>query len=283
MSSLFQSGHDALFGGECCCERAARVGAESDADLLKDFDDAFWPALRAMAIRLGTNPADHLAVFWSESRLSPRCVGVMPSSEPGAPPSGRCYAPGWVKNTVAAGLNMMTAVAMDSVGFPKASSFAERAKMYAELPPSEQLVYVERMHEKLIPYIRGAGLGMLYVANAFPGYLATAKSGGPDTPLAKQGTPPYDGNAGADREKKGYLTLRDLERIASNAKNDPKYQAAVRRLGSASMSPPTPGSPSAPGAPGTPPSTSGSGWRAAAFIGTGLAAIGAVVWLIRKG
>lgn len=194
---------------------------------LSAFDDAFWPGLVAMASRLGTSPGDHLAVFWSESRLNPRCVAVYPTKD--GPPSGRCYEPGWDTNVAAAGLNQMTEVAMDMVGFPKASTFAERAKNYASLPPSEQLPYIEKFHKTFGAAIRGAGLGMLYVANAFPGLLAEAKKG-PDVPLARQGTAIYAGNAGVDKQKKGYITLRDLETLASAANQDPRFRAALAKL-----------------------------------------------------
>lgn len=195
---------------------------------LSAFDDAFWPALVDMAKRLGTNPADHLAVFWSESRLNPRCIAVYPTKD--GPPSGRCYEPGWEKNVAAAGLNQATAVAMNETGFPKLDPFHLRAKAYAELPASEQLTYVEKLHAKVAPFIRGAGLGMLYVANAFPGLLPEAKKG-PDVPLARSGSVVYAGNAGVDKTKKGYITLRDLESLAAAASNDPKFRAARAKLG----------------------------------------------------
>jgi len=202
------------------------------ADLLANFDEAFWPALVAMALRLGTSAADHLAVFWSESRLNPRCIAVYPTRD--GPPSGRCYEPGFEKNVAAAGLNQMTAVAMDATGFPKVEPFHARAKAYAELPPSAQLPYIERFHQTYASYIRGGGLGMLYVANAFPGLLAEAKKG-PDVPLARKGTAIYAGNAGVDKGGKGYITLRDLESLAQEANKDPIFRAALAKLGDVAM------------------------------------------------
>lgn len=206
------------------------MGDAGDARLTADVDDAFFPTLRAVARRLSVEPEDLLAVLFSESRVQPGIHG-----KDGA---GR---------EVAFGINQMTAVAFDAIGWMPGRSLAERGDAFARLPASEQLTAaVEPMYRKIVAsFGRGdasvlaGGASRLYVANAFPGFLVA--SADEDAPLARNPSVAYVGNYGFDagarprRDEdgqivrrpdglpeieggKGYITRSDMARVIERAK-----------------------------------------------------------------
>lgn len=211
------------------------MGDAADARLTSDVDDAFFPRLREVADRLGVEAEDLLAVLFSESRVQPAIHG-----RDGA---GR---------EVAFGVNQMTSVAFDAIGWMPGRPLAERGAAFARLPASEQLtVAVEPMYRLIVdsygrgdPAILSGGASRLYVANAFPAFLPA--SADPDAPLARNPSVAYVGNYGFDagahprRDEsgqivrrpdglpeieggKGYITRRDMGAVVERAKHgDPE-------------------------------------------------------------
>lgn len=206
------------------------MGGVDDAHLTADVDDAFFPTLRAVARRLLVEPEDLLAVLFSESRVQPGIHG-----KDGA---GR---------EVAFGVNQMTSVAFDAIGWMPGASLAERGAAFARLPASEQLTRaVEPLYRQIVDsYGRGdvgvlsGGASRLYVANAFPAFLPASADA--NAPLARNPSVAYVGNYGFDegarprRDEdgqivrrpdglpeieggKGYITRADMARVIERAK-----------------------------------------------------------------
>jgi len=166
---------------------ASTMGDAADVRLTADVDDAFFPALRQVAARFEIEPEDLLKVLFSESRVQPKIAG-----KDGA---GR---------EVAFGINQMTSVALDAVGWMPGRPLAERGAALTALPASEQLhVAVAPMLREIVdtwgggsPKILAGGASRIYVANAFPGFLRA--SADENTPLASNPSVAYVGNYGFD-------------------------------------------------------------------------------------
>jgi hypothetical protein len=159
-------------------------------------DDAFWPALWALALETGTRPETFLAVWFAESGL-----------EPAARNAGGCI-----------GLNQSCPKTLGGPGFPN-----DDADAYASAPASAQLAWIRL---QVLAAIRLNGgpfrsAARYYQANFLPATLATAKV--PDDVIAARSGPlasAYVANAGLDATHDGAITLRDLglylqQRVAS--------------------------------------------------------------------
>jgi hypothetical protein len=161
-------------------------------------DDAFWPALWALAVEAGTRPEVLLAVWYTESGLQPSARN--PQS---------CI-----------GLNQSCPTSMGGPGFPQGDPEA-----YAAAPASAQLAWIR---PQVLSAVRLNGgplrsAARYYQANFLPATLASAKA--PRDPIAGKAGPyaaAYAANAALDATGDGVVTLDDLglylqRRVASGA------------------------------------------------------------------
>lgn len=151
-----------------------------------NLDDAFWPALWALATTVGTRPETLLAVWFAESGL-----------DPAAQNSAGCI-----------GLNQTCPSELGGPGFPNGDAAA-----YAASPASSQLAWiapqvVSAQHLNGGPFRSAA---RYYQANFLPATLRTAKRPR-DVIASRRGpyAPQYAANAGLDVTGDGVITLEDL-------------------------------------------------------------------------
>ena len=165
----------------------------------KNFPDEFWDEFVRMSRRLNAKPQHLAAVLWSESGFDPAAQ---------AERQGR---------VVAKGLNQLTLAALPVIGMPK--SLWDRLETVSAI---DQLKWVEKYFKAV------SSMGnikdwksptQLYVANFAPSYLNKASN--PGAVLYKKYNedgslnPSYTMNAGLDQNKRGYITVSDLNKFVS--------------------------------------------------------------------
>lgn len=221
-------------------------------------DEDFW-SLGQVAADLGVPPADLLAVLFAESALDPAAVNRGADGFP-----------------VAVGLNQITGILNSALGI----SEAQRQTMPL-WPVREQLPYVRKSF--LVSGVKGYALpdaGALYLMNFAPGRASQGFGG--DVVLYDSTKHPkeYAANKGADREKKGWISLENMRQMLRSSVASSAFQAALARYQGVTgdTSPPRILSPTgaAPPAPPAPPTPGGGGAGDSSVDGTtlALAAIG---------
>lgn len=83
---------------------------------------------------------------------------------------------------------------------------------FTNLTPAKQIKFVDRFYHAWRPSDGWANRAQLYQATYMPGTIKW-KGSDPGTILAKKGEQTYDLNLSLDPDKKGFITVNDLERV----------------------------------------------------------------------
>lgn len=215
-----------------------------------EWTEADYRALIQAANEIGANDVYELAVpLYGESNMEPSAYYHTPS------------------DPQAIGLNQITPVAAKAMGITPTEWMSLLA-----MTPVEQLPYVVRSLRAGVGARKLPTATEIYIANFAPGYIGCATD--PSCVLySKEKSPAaYEGNKGLDVDKKGTITVSDIQRYIARIRNTIGYKAhadALAKVGAGTYVPP---------GPAVKPSTSGGGsntvWYAA-----GLAAVIGGTWL----
>lgn len=191
----------------------------------------FYPKLVDMTTSLGMKPEDLISVMMSESGMNPAA-----------------YNPGGG----ASGLIQFMPSTLKAVGFPGTSA------QFRQLTGEEQLPWIEKLIKGHMKYQGGKPFtsgGHYYVANLWPVALKLpgVQNGNPDTVILEKDPPSengyskkylaigskisansetaaYNGNPLFDKEKKGYITLGDLDRQVGLNRNTAGYKQTMASM-----------------------------------------------------
>lgn len=200
----------ATYGRGVAAEASAPSSRTAGFTYTSAWSDPDFAALAAAANRLGMNPADLLLVLASESGLQPSARNPSGSATP-----------------IAVGLNQITSVADGMLGLTEEDRWALPNKSVAE-----QIPYVEK-------FFRGAAsaygiggypnAGTVYLANFAPARMGRGTSD--DTVIydTSDGAA-YTLNAAFDTDKKGSITIGDLNARLAQVAAQPTYDEALARL-----------------------------------------------------
>lgn len=224
---------------------AMGIDAWSDADLL---------AFRAMAHRLGLNPADLLLVLYSESALKPSAAARNADGYP-----------------VAVGLNQITPVAATALGMTE----DQRLDM-VNWSVAGQLPFVERsLSLSGVTRYDLPDAGALYVGNFAPARLARGFGGLVVLYDSKKDPDAYASNKVLDREKKGWINAENMRQVLRTNAARPDFKAALERYQQVT------GDSAVPRI--LPPPEGASSGPSAWWLVAGAAVVGLGVWRWRKG
>jgi hypothetical protein len=145
-----------------------------------------YQALVAMARTQGAPPEWFAAVMYRESDLNPKAMN------PSIPTLG---------------INQISAPNLKAYGLSD-----EQLALFLSWSPARQMKYVERFYRPWRPATGWVSRAQIYQAAYMPGTIKW-KGSDPATVLSKKGQPEYDLNTSLDPDKKGFVTVGDLERV----------------------------------------------------------------------
>jgi len=167
----------------------------ADRSAWKRLSDEFWVELVKMANRLNAKPEDMAKLLYHESAFDPKAMYIS---------NGR---------PVAKGLHQLTLIGAKGMGMTKS-----QWDNYENTDPIQQLRNIEKYMGALgkIKGVNEWDATQLYVANFAPKYVNQS-----DAVLYKKykddgsKNPSYTLNSGLDQDKKGYISVADLGKVAS--------------------------------------------------------------------
>ncbi len=178
--------------------------------------DIFFIKLKEIAVKYGMNPADLLLVMYSESGVNPSAIN----------PDGG-----------ATGIGQFMPFVLKGLGWT--GTHQEFSKLEAE----DQLEYMDKLIQSNMKVNGGNSFesaARYYQSHFLPATLSRGSSfdtiiadGRPGMAKANWEKSAYDHNTTFDQDKKGYITIGDLDSWLNKKKKESKFQELLARLNAA--------------------------------------------------
>lgn len=184
-----------------------------------DLQDIFFIKLKDLANKYGMKAEDLLLVMYSESGLKASAMN----------PDGH-----------AVGIGQFMPEILKNLGWTKGP------EEFAKLPAHEQLDYMDKLMSYNIKANGGKPFktaAQYYQAHFLPATLSRGTSsdtiiadGRPGMQKASWEKAAYDHNTAFDKDKKGYITVGDLEKVVAKKRSEAGFQELLNKLNSVSSS-----------------------------------------------